>query len=85
MHPNQKQRKELNQCFNQAKRLAYQHRIETTRLNALCEGYYGTSWHDLDAITDNDDIIDTLDYGTSDISFHVFDRLVLKAMGDEQK
>ena len=73
----------LKESWERSSELAVLHSKETTRLNLLCEEYYGRNWDSLPSLAD--DIIDTLDYGTDALSFEEFDVKVNKAIkGDAE-
>ena len=77
-------RSELKKSWERSAELAVQHREETTHLNLLCEEYYGKHWDSFQSLVDNDEIIDTLDYGTTDLSFAEFDAKVNKAIKEDE-
>jgi len=54
--------------FNKVKALALKLKNESWKLDRMIDEKYGFSYSE----TDNDGIIDTLDYGTDDISFEDF-------------
>ncbi len=70
----------LKKSWERSSELAVLHREETTHLNSLCEKYYGRNWDSFPSLADDDDIIDTLDYGTAGLSFEEFDAKVNKAI-----
>lgn len=55
--------------FNKVKKLARQIQQESWKLDRMIDEKYGFSYSE----TDDDKMIDTLDYGTDDISFEEFD------------
>ena len=71
---------ELKKSWERSSELAVLHREETTRLNSLCEKYYGRNWDSFPSLADDHDIIETLDYGTAGLSFEEFDVKVNKAI-----
>ena len=54
--------------FNKVKKLARQLRAESWKLDRMIDDEWGFSYSD----TDDDKIIDTLDYATDDITFEEF-------------
>jgi len=64
--------------------IASHHSGESTMFQAICEKYYGATWHDLELITDNDRIIDTIDYGTDSLTFEEFDKLMRSAIAQQE-
>ena len=74
----------LKNSWNILSKLAIQHTNESLKFHLLCEEYYGLTWDQLDTIVDNDSIIDTIDYGTSALTFEKFDKLMITAMKVER-
>ena len=54
--------------FNKVKNLAKKHKEESTKLDRMINEKYGFSYSE----TDDAKLIDTLDYGTDDITFEDF-------------
>lgn len=77
-------RSELEKSWKRSSELAALHSKETTRLNLLCEEYYGRNWDSLPSLADDHDIIETLDYGTAGLSFEEFDAKVNKAIKEDE-
>lgn len=75
---------ELKKSWKKSSELAVLHREETTRLNQLCEKYYGRNWDSFPSLTDDHDIIETLDYGIVNLSFEEFDVKVNRAIKEER-
>lgn len=58
--------------FEKVKKLTKQRMDASRRLDEIIQYEYGFSYSDFD----NDEIIDTLDYATDDISYETFRRLM---------
>lgn len=54
--------------FNKVKKLAKQLRVESFKLDQMIDEEWGFNFSE----TDDDEIIDTLDYGTNSITFENF-------------
>jgi hypothetical protein len=58
----------MKKQFEKVKKLALQHRLESEKLDLMIENKFKYSISDLDF----EEAIDTLDYGTDDITFETF-------------
>lgn len=66
----------LKKLFENKKKLARKDRRAGKEFDDGCAKYYGFQFHQKEWLKDNEQIIDTLDYGTSDLDFEVFDKLM---------
>jgi len=79
----------LKKSFEKLAELAKESIKERRRFDILNENYYGFTYGDCEfsideecpqaSFCDDDEIIDTLDYGTNDIQFEEYDRRMMKA------
>lgn len=60
--------------FNKVKNLAKKYHQESTKLDRMIDSKYGFNYSE----TDDAEIIDTLDYGTDDITFEDFNLKMLE-------
>ena len=75
-----KQKQKLIDSWYKLSNLAQQHREAGDEFNGLAEKYYGVEWHQLLSLKDNDQIIDTIDYGIDSLTFKEFDNLLQTAI-----
>jgi hypothetical protein len=66
----------LLKLYNEVKRIAREHRCLGSELDYAIKEFYGKHYGEINWLKDNDWIIDSLDYGTSDLSFDKFDKLM---------
>lgn len=64
--------KEFKKLYNLTKRLSQQHHEASWQLDRMIDKYYGFNYSE----TNDDQIIDTLDYGTSGLNFESFIKLM---------
>jgi hypothetical protein len=68
---------EVRKCYNKLHKLALAHMEAERTFDQLCEKYYGFKFNDSEELIDDDDIIDTLDYGIGALSFDDFHKKML--------
>lgn len=71
---------EIEKSWNRLAKLANEHLKEGLRFNKLCVKYYGIHWQSLKSLEDDDEIIDTIDYGYGTLLFKKFDVKVQTAI-----
>ena len=76
---------ELEKSWNQLAKLANAHLNEGARFRELCIKEYGVYWQSLESLMDDDEIIDTIDYGYDSLSFKEFDSRVQIAIKKVKK
>ena len=69
-------RKNMKRRFNTIKERASKQSVERYKLDLEIKEYFGFHYEDKDNLRDDDSIIDTLDYGTSNLSFEDFEKLM---------
>ncbi|MCU7559116.1 hypothetical protein PG593_03700 [Riemerella anatipestifer] len=67
--------------FEKVKMLAKKHKEESSKLDRMINEFYGFNYSE----TDDDQIIDTLDYGTNSVSFKEFERRMNEYKEDFEK
>lgn len=78
---------DMEKAYNKLADLAQKHTKARQQFDLLSESHYGFSYcvcdfslnDDRCNFCDNDEIIDTLDYGTDKLSFDEFHKMMLKA------
>ena len=76
-------KKDLETLFNKIKEIALRHRRLRAKFEVDCKKIYGFNYDEKEWLKDNDNIIDSLDYGTSDLNFKIFDKLMNTKSFDE--
>lgn len=71
-----KRKSEIERSWNQLAKLAKAHLAEGGQFKKLCIKHYGIYWQSIEALKDEDRIIDTIDYGYDNLSFKEFDTKV---------
>ena len=75
---------ELEKSWIRLAKLAKDHLKEGARFRKLCIKKYGIYWQSLESLMDDDEIIDTIDYGYASLSFKKFDAKVQEAIKKEK-
>ena len=72
----EKNKRKLTKLWNQCKELAKKQKYVSKELYDEIIKVYGKHYEDIELLKDNDSIIDTIDYGTDNITFKRFDDLM---------
>ena len=71
---------DVEKSYTRLAKLANEHLHEQARFRKLCIKHYGIYWQSLQSLSDEDAIIDTIDYGYGTLDFEDFDRIVQAAI-----
>jgi len=79
---------EIKKVYDKLADLAQKHTTARATFDKMCEQHYGFTYNDCDfsiesnltKFADDDEIIDTLDYGIDSLSFEKFNEKMMKAV-----
>ena len=77
--------KEIRKVYDQLRRSAKRQTELTASFGKLCEAYYGCQFGEIKELENDDYIIDTLDYGTGNLSFKEFHKKMIDALDIEKQ